>query len=77
MTHNPDFGAKSRRRKSAPTSALCVIPIWYQIFLVPDSADSGTKNRPETRRRGFAPISEVCVVSLKLDVVVAFRLWGV
>jgi len=37
MTHSPDFGAESRRRKSAPTSGLCVIPMWYQIFLVPDS----------------------------------------
>ena len=38
MTHSPDFGAETPRRKSAPTSRLCcVIPIWYQIFLVPDS----------------------------------------
>jgi len=32
MTHSPDFGAESRRRLPD-----CVIPIWYQIFLVPDS----------------------------------------
>ena len=32
MTHNPDFGAESRRQKLARISGLCVIPIWYQIF---------------------------------------------
>ena len=37
MTHTPEIGTENRRRKSAPTSGLCVIPIWYQIFLVPDS----------------------------------------
>jgi len=37
MTHSPDFGAETRQRKLAPTSGLCVVPIWHQIFLVPDS----------------------------------------
>ena len=37
MTHSPDFDAETRRRKSAPISRLCDVPMWYQIFLVPDS----------------------------------------
>ena len=37
MTHSPDFGPESWRRKSVPTSGLCIIPIWYQIFMVPYS----------------------------------------
>ena len=41
MTHSPDFGADFRRRKSAPTSGLCVTVSYrsgtLQIFLVPDS----------------------------------------
>ena len=41
MTQSPDFGVKSWRRIAALTPGLCVIPIWYQIFLVlvPDSGD--------------------------------------
>jgi len=35
MTHSPNFGAEipENRRRFLD----CVIPIWYQIFLVPDS----------------------------------------
>ena len=45
-THSPDFGTERRRQKPAPISGLCVIPIWYQIFLVPDSGAERISGRP-------------------------------